>query len=59
MVLNLFPSTKVYIHDLAEGRIMPVVITDTKAEYKTRRNNGKQLIQYTVNCKAAQDMARR
>ena len=59
MVLNLFPSTQVYIHDLAEGRIMPVVITDTKAEYKTRRNNGKQLIQYTVNCKAAQDMARR
>lgn len=59
MVFNLFPSTKVYIHDLAEGKIMPVVITDTKAEYKNRRNNGKQLIQYTVNCKAAHDMARR
>ena len=59
MVFNLFPSTKVYIHDLVAGKIIPVVITDTKAEFKTRRNNGKNLIQYTVNCKAAQDMARR
>ena len=59
MVVNLFPSTKVYIHDLAAGKIMPVVIPDTKAEYKTRRNNGKNLISYTVNCKGAQDVARR
>lgn len=59
MVKNLFSSTQVYLHDLAENKIIPVVITDTTATYKTYANNNRKLIQYAVNFKASQDVVRR
>lgn len=45
---ELLHSNEVYLHLLDENKIIPVVITDTTAEYKLRSNNNKKLINYTV-----------
>lgn len=44
---NLIPSTRIYIHDLNENKILPVTVTDSNAEYK-RHSTGK-VITYTIN----------
>ena len=57
--LHLVPTTKMYLHCLLDGKIFPVVVTDTSVEWKTLKSNNKQLIQYTVNVKTSQDFVRR
>lgn len=59
LVRNLFPSTKVWLHLLDSDECMPVVITDTSAEYKTYRNNGEKLVAYTIRVEASQTADRR
>lgn len=49
---NLFRSTTVYLHDLKENRIMPVLITDTSVDYKNHRNT--KLVSYTINVDCSQ-----
>ena len=51
---NVFPSTRVYLHNLETHDIIPVVITDADALYKNKKNTGRKLINYTVNAAAAQ-----
>ena len=51
---ELLPSTMVYLHLLDEDRILPVVITDTTAEYKTYDNQKNQLVSYTISVEASQ-----
>lgn len=59
---NLLISPQVYIQDLeakdANGNyayeIIPVVISDTEMETKTYRNNGHNLVSYTINVESAQ-----
>lgn len=57
---NLLESTDVYLHDLSGiYGIRPVVLTDTAAEYRTFRNNGNRLVNYTFTARVAQDFIRR
>lgn len=57
--LHVIPSQNVYLHDLCEDKLYPVVITDNVSAWKTRANNGKKRITYTLNVKASQDTVRR
>ena len=56
---HLLDSTCVYLEDLAEGTIRPVVLTGNNCEYKTYRNNGRKLMEYTIEAELAQDRMRR
>ena len=51
---NLFESTNVYLHDLEEGRIVPVVITSREMQYKTRKNQGKKVYTYEITVESSQ-----
>lgn len=51
---NLYESTNVYLHDLEEGRIIPVVITSREMQYKTRKNQGKKLYTYEITVESSQ-----
>ena len=55
---NLFSSNLVYLHDLKEDKIMPVVITNTEVDYKTFRNNNNKLYTYTINVECSQNQYR-
>lgn len=51
---NLYESTNVFLHDLEEDRILPVIITSTEMQYKTRKNQGRKLYTYQINVESAQ-----
>lgn len=53
-IWNLFGSTKVYLHDMVDGKIMPVLITNTSQVEKNYRNQGRKLYNYTINVEASQ-----
>lgn len=55
---NLIPSNRVYLHDILEGTIKPVVITNTTSEYKTYKNQGERMVNYTLNIKESQSKIR-
>lgn len=55
---DIFPSTQVYLHLLDEDEMLPVVITDTQAEYKTYENQNYQLVSYKISVEASQTSAR-
>ena len=56
---NLLESTQVYLHNLKDNTITPVLITDTSCEYKTYTNQGKNKFYYTINVEASQDKYRK
>lgn len=56
---HLIGSTLVYMYDLEEGLMHPVVITDNSCEYKTYKNNGHKLVQYIINVEIAKEQTRR
>lgn len=56
---HLFGSVDVYLCDLYEDRFMPVVLTDKTFEYKTFRNQGGHLVNYTIQMQAAVEFTRR
>lgn len=58
-MFNLIESTKVYLHNLKDNTITPVLITDTNCEYKTYTNQGKNKFYYTINVEASQDTYRK
>ena len=43
-----------FLHNLKTNKIMPVVVDNNEAEYKTFKNNGKHMVNYTINVKASQ-----
>ena len=51
---NLYESTNVYLHDLEEDRIVPVIITSREMQYKTRKNQGKKLYSYEIQVESSQ-----
>ena len=59
LVKNLFGSTKVYIHNLMDGTIKPVVVTDTSVKYQTFQGNGKKFAQYKITVTESQAKNRR
>ena len=56
---HLLGSTMVYMYDLETGILQPVVITDNSCEYKTYKNNGLKMSQYTIEVEIAKDQTRR
>ena len=55
---NLLASTRVYLQDIDGGTIIPVVITNTDAEYKKYKDD-KELISYQIDVKESQVKERR
>lgn len=51
---NVIPSPMVYLHDLVNNTIFPVVITNTEAEYKQKTRQNTR-INYTLNVTKSQD----
>lgn len=56
---HLLGSTQVYLQDIQTDELLPVNITDNSCQYKTYRNNGGKLVDYTINCELAQNRERR
>ena len=52
-------SVAVYLYDITDNALIPVVITDEQCEYKTYRGNGGRMVNYTIGVEVAQDMLRR
>ena len=56
---HLLGSNMVYMYDLEEGLMHPVVITDNSCEYKNYKNNGHKIVQYTISVEIAKEQTRR
>ena len=65
---HLLGSTNVYLYDRqgsgwdngpTVGEFIPVVLTDSSCEYKTYRNQGARLVNYTIEATVAQNYLRR
>lgn len=56
---NLVGSPCVYLHDLEEGKIYPVLINTNSIDYQTFRRNGKKLNKYSIEVELAQNRQRR
>lgn len=54
---HLLSSPDVYLHDLVKNEIIPVVITDTSADYK-HYTNDEEMVTYVINVKEAQNKIR-
>lgn len=55
----LLSSTDVFLYDLAEQDIIPVVITDSSHTVQTYRGNGGKLVSYAVNIESSKEKYRR
>ena len=51
---HLIGSNKVYLHNVKDGWIRPVVIDDKAVTYQTYENNGKKLSIYKINVTESQ-----
>lgn len=56
---HLLGSTNVYLLDRITGQYVPVVLTNSSCEYKTFRNQGAKLVNYTIEATVAQNFTRR
>lgn len=56
---HLINSTFVYLYDISNDDMIPVIITDTSCEYKTFKNQGNMLVDYTIQVEVAQHRERR
>ena len=56
---DLVPTTKMYLHILKDDRIVPAIVLDTQAEYKTFKNNGRKFVSYTLRVQESQTKLRR
>lgn len=56
---HLLESNHVYLHDLEEDIITPVVITNTNCEWKTFSNNGKKKFYNEIKVKSSQQKIRK
>jgi hypothetical protein len=56
---HVLGSTHVYLYDISDAVLIPVVITEQDCEYKTYRGNGGQLVNYVIGVELAQEITRR
>lgn len=56
---HLLNSTSVYLHDLQENEVIPVVLENTTTEYKTYLNQGGRLVNYKINVAYSQKRQRK
>lgn len=56
---HLIGSTDVFLYDISNGIMLPVTIPMSTCEYKTFKNQGNQLVNYTIQVEVAQNRLRR
>lgn len=56
---NLLGSIKVYLQNIEEGWVKPVIITDSNATYQTYRTNQRKMCQYKINVQESQSKIRK
>lgn len=56
---HLLNSCCVYLEDMQEDKVLPVVLTNSSTEHKTWDNQGHRLIEYTIEAELAQERIRR
>lgn len=56
---HLLNSTNVFLCDISTGDMIPVILTDTRTDYKTYKGNGGRLVNYSINVSIAQERIRR
>lgn len=56
---HLLNATEVYLCDIEEDKMIPVVLNSSTTEYKTYKNNGCKLVNYTIEIAFANDRIRR
>lgn len=56
---HLIESTMVYVWDIEEARLYPVVIDETSLTYKTYKNQGRKFFNYAFKCRESQDKIRK
>ena len=56
---DLFSSARVYLHDIKAGKLYEVMITDTKYDFKTFRNNLRKLVSVEINVQSVDTSIRR
>lgn len=53
-MINLMASNKIFIHDLEEGYVAPVNITNSECEHKNYKNQGRKMATYNIEVSASQ-----
>lgn len=56
---HLLGSTSVYLYDLDNATMVPVIIADSSMTYQTVKNNGRSFPKYTINVELATTRIRR
>lgn len=56
---HLLNATEVYLYNINNGQMIPVILNNTTTEYKTYKSNGGQLVNYAIEVTVAQDRTRR
>ena len=56
---HLLNSTEVYLFNINTGDMIPVTLNNTTTEYRTYKNNGGRLVNYTIDATLAQERIRR
>lgn len=56
---HLLNSPLVYLQELSTNLVLPVIITTNTAEYKTYKNNGRKMVNYSFSVELAQNRIRR
>ena len=56
---DLFSSARVYLHDIKAGKLYEVMVTDTKYDFKTFRNNQRKLVSVEINVQSVDTSIRR
>lgn len=59
MMHHLLNSTDVYLYDMVTEEMIPVIVTGNTTEYKTFKNQGNKMAQYTFQVQVAQNRIRR
>lgn len=54
LAFNLLASNCVYLHDLRKNKLIPVLIANNNAEYKTFKNQGKKMVNFTITLTESQ-----
>lgn len=56
---DIISTPKMYLHKLIENEIVPALVMDSSAEYKTFKNQGRKFVQYTLTVQESQTKYRK
>ena len=56
---NLVGSLKVYLQNIDEGWVKPVIISDSSVQYQTYQGNNRKMAQYKINVTESQSKVRK